>query len=55
MIQNIFIIVTSNDSAHEKFIGVKVLNSSKICSDVKSEVGEKNYTPLKYRYCILVQ
>ena len=37
-------IVTSNDSAHEKCIRVKVLNSSKICSAVKVEVGEKNNT-----------
>ena len=54
MIQNIFIIVTSNDSAHEKCIRVKVLNSSKICSEVKVEVGEKKNTPIKYRYSILV-
>ena len=54
MIQNVFIIVTSNDSAHETCIGVKVLNSSKICSEVKVEVGEKNNTPIKYRYSILV-
>ena len=44
----------SNDSAHEKFNGVKVLNSSKICSEVKVEVGEKKNTPIKYRYSVLV-
>ena len=54
MICSIFIIVTSNDSAHEKCIGVKVSNSSKICSEVKVEVGERNNTPVKYRYSILV-
>ena len=35
-------------------LGVKVLNSSKICSEVKVEVGEKMNTPVKYRYSILV-
>ena len=54
MIQNIFINVTINDSAHEQCIGVKVLNLSKICSEVKVEVGEKKNTPIKYRYSILV-
>ena len=54
MIHNIFKIVTINDSAHEKCIGVKVLNSLKICNEVKVEVGEKNNTLVKYRYSILV-
>ena len=30
------------------------LTYSKICSQVKVEVGEKNNTPVKYRYSILV-
>lgn len=54
MIRNIFIIVTSNDAAHKKNIGVKVLNSSKIFTEVKVEVGEKNNTLVKYRYRLLV-
>ena len=44
----------SNDAAHKKFIGVKVLNSSKKCTQVKVEVGEKNNTPVEYRYSFLV-
>ena len=54
MIRNIFIIVTSNDAAHKKSIGVKVLHSPKICTEVKVEVGEKNNTLEKYRYSLLV-
>ena len=54
MIRNIIIIVTSNDAAHKKNIGVKVLNSAKICTEVKVEVGEKNNTLVKYRYRLLV-
>ena len=49
----IFIIVTSNYAA-QKNIGVEVLKSSKKCSEVKVEVGEKNSTPGKYRYRLSV-
>ena len=38
----------------KKNIGVKVLNSAKICTEVKVEVGEKNNTLVNYRYRILV-
>ena len=48
------IIVTSNDAAHKKCIGVKVLNSSKICTEVKVEVGERNNTQVECRYSLLV-
>ena len=51
MIQKICIIVTSNDSAHEKLIRI-VLNSLKICSGKKVENLSKKNTPIKYRYSI---